>query len=191
MRIQRILLDNPNAPGYLLFECAFHNVKLPSPYPVHLETHHVPGPKPAELLALSRQHEPPCMADQVPLVWDHAEDVWVYDVDGNRYLDFTSGEPVANVSHSHPRQVEEIHRQADGVLFVPHAGTNSIISSSCRDPSREPGPDLFTIRSTFGSTAHASIYRDRCQSEYCFDDPHTAVRVCVVRGKPRLFGQVL
>jgi glutamate-1-semialdehyde aminotransferase len=37
------------------------------------------------------------MADQVPVVWDHAEDVWVYDVDGNKYLDFTSGVLVTSV----------------------------------------------------------------------------------------------
>ena len=29
--------------------------------------------------------------DQVPVVWDHGEGVWVWDVDGNRFLDFTSG----------------------------------------------------------------------------------------------------
>lgn len=83
---------------------------------MHLEKHQVPGPKSAELLALSKQHEPPCMADQVPLVWDHAEDVWVYDVDGNRYLDFTSGVLVANVGHSHPRHVEAIRRQAGRLM---------------------------------------------------------------------------
>jgi len=52
------------------------------------------------------------MADQLPLVWDHAEDVWVWDVDGNKYLDFTSGVLVANVGHAHARHVEAIRTQA-------------------------------------------------------------------------------
>ena len=56
------------------------------------------------------------MADQVPIVWDHAEDVWVYDVDGNRYLDFTSGVLVANVGHSHQHHVEAIRRQAGRLM---------------------------------------------------------------------------
>jgi 4-aminobutyrate aminotransferase len=81
-----------------------------------LAKHQVPGPKSAELLALSRKYEPPCMADQVPLVWDHAEDVWVYDVDGNRYLDFTSGVLVTNVGHSNPRHVEAIRAQAGRLM---------------------------------------------------------------------------
>jgi 4-aminobutyrate aminotransferase len=81
-----------------------------------LAKHQVPGPKSAELLALSTKYEPPCMADQVPLVWDHAEDVWVYDVDGNRYLDFTSGVLVTNVGHSNPRHVEAIRAQAGRLM---------------------------------------------------------------------------
>jgi 4-aminobutyrate aminotransferase-like enzyme len=59
---------------------------------MHLVKYRVPGPKSTELLALSGQYEPPRTADQVPLVWDHAEDVWV---DGNRYLDFASAAALA------------------------------------------------------------------------------------------------
>jgi 4-aminobutyrate aminotransferase len=72
----------------------------------------IPGPRSAELLAISAASEPPCAADQLPIVWDHAERVWITDVDGNRYLDFTSGVLVTNVGHSHPRHVEAIQQQA-------------------------------------------------------------------------------
>jgi 4-aminobutyrate aminotransferase len=99
---------------------------------VHLAKHPVPGPKSAELLALSRQHEPPCMADQVPLVWDHAEDVWVYDIDGNRYLDFTSGVLVTNVGHSHPRHVEAIRQQAGRLMNCYSFPTPERIALSAR-----------------------------------------------------------
>jgi 4-aminobutyrate aminotransferase len=83
---------------------------------MNLVKHQVPGPKSRELLDRSSLHEPPCMADQLPLVWDHAEDVWVYDVDGNRYLDFTSGVLVTNVGHSHPRHVEAIRQQSGRLM---------------------------------------------------------------------------
>ncbi len=72
----------------------------------------VPGPKSRALLEISRQYEPPCMADQVPLVWDHGEGARVWDVDGNEYIDFTSGVLVTNLGHSHPRHVAAIQRQA-------------------------------------------------------------------------------
>ncbi|GMR09851.1 MAG: 4-aminobutyrate--2-oxoglutarate transaminase [Anaerolineae bacterium] len=76
----------------------------------------VPGPKSAELLQISRGCEPPCVSDQVPVVWDHAERVWVTDVDGNEYLDFTSGVLVTNIGHSHPSHVAAIRHQAGRLM---------------------------------------------------------------------------
>jgi len=52
------------------------------------------------------------MSEQVPIVWKHAEGVWVTDVDGNTFLDFTSGVLVANAGHSHPRLVKAMQEQA-------------------------------------------------------------------------------
>jgi 4-aminobutyrate aminotransferase-like enzyme len=76
----------------------------------------VPGPKSAEYLELSRAYEPPCAADQVPVVWDSADRVWVTDVDGNRYIDFTSGVLVTNVGHNHPGLVRAIQNQASRLM---------------------------------------------------------------------------
>ena len=81
-----------------------------------LQKREVPGPRSAELLAISRQYEPPCMADQVPVVWDHGEGVWVTDVDDNEYLDFTSGVLVTNLGHSHPHHVAAIQQQASRLM---------------------------------------------------------------------------
>jgi 4-aminobutyrate aminotransferase len=52
----------------------------------------------------------------VPLVWDHGERVWVTDVDGNRYLDFTSGVLVTNLGHSHSLLVEAVQKQAERLM---------------------------------------------------------------------------
>lgn len=76
----------------------------------------VPGPKSSELLELSRAYEPPCAADQVPIVWDYADRVWVTDVDGNRYIDFTSGVLVTNVGHNHPELVRAVQGQASRLM---------------------------------------------------------------------------
>jgi 4-aminobutyrate aminotransferase len=77
-----------------------------------LSKREVPGPKSAALLEISKKYEPPCMADQVPVVWDHGEGVHVWDVDGNEYIDFTSGVLVTNLGHSHPTHVAAIQEQA-------------------------------------------------------------------------------
>ena len=81
-----------------------------------LEYRDVPGPRSAEILNRSAAYEPPCAADQTPIVWDHGEGVWVWDVDGNRYIDFTSGVLVSNLGHNHPGLVEAIKRQAPRMM---------------------------------------------------------------------------
>lgn len=84
--------------------------------PKKLPKRKIPGPESAKLLKLSKQYEPPCMADQVPVVWDHGERVWVTDVDGNEYIDFTSGVLVTNLGHSHPEHVKAIRQQAGRLM---------------------------------------------------------------------------
>ena len=51
----------------------------------------LPGPKSKKYLKISEKVEPRCTTQQAPVVWDHAEGVVVTDVDGNRFIDFTSG----------------------------------------------------------------------------------------------------
>jgi len=81
-----------------------------------LKKRNIPGPKSAELLKISEKYEPPCMADQLPIVWDHGKGVWVTDVDGNEYIDFTSGVLVTNLGHSHPHHVKAIQEQAERLM---------------------------------------------------------------------------
>jgi len=76
----------------------------------------IPGPRSAEILKRAKTYEPPSMADQLPIVWESGEGVWVMDVDGNRYLDFTSGVLVTNVGHANPVHVAAIEKQARRLL---------------------------------------------------------------------------
>ncbi len=52
------------------------------------------------------------MARHYPLVLERALDVNLWDVDGNRYLDFTAGFAVMNVGWNHPEVVRAIEQQA-------------------------------------------------------------------------------
>lgn len=76
----------------------------------------IPGPRARALLEMSRSYEPRSMSEQPPVVWADAEGVWVTDVDGNVFLDFSSGVLVANAGHSHPQIVHEIQQQAGRVI---------------------------------------------------------------------------
>ena len=58
-------------------------------------------------------------------VWTHLTDIqpvrgegiYLYDADGHRYTDFTSGIGVTSTGHSHPKVVKAIQEQAAALLF--------------------------------------------------------------------------
>jgi 4-aminobutyrate aminotransferase len=53
-----------------------------------------------------------------PLTVDRGEGIYIWDLQGNRYMDFTSGIAVANTGHSHPKVVEAIQEQAAKIIHA-------------------------------------------------------------------------
>lgn len=53
---------------------------------------------------------------RMPMVLERAEGTYVYDTEGNAYLDFTAGWAVLNVGHSHPKVTAAIQEQAGMIL---------------------------------------------------------------------------
>ncbi len=53
-----------------------------------------------------------------PVVVDHAEGIYVTDLDGKRYMDMTSGIAVTNTGHCHPRVVAAIREQAGKIIHA-------------------------------------------------------------------------
>jgi len=76
----------------------------------------IPGPNSQKYKALSEKYESHCLGYQAPIVWDHAQGVQVWDVDGNSFIDWTSGVLVTNVGHAHPKLAEAIGKQAKRLL---------------------------------------------------------------------------
>src|SRR4028119_503345 len=76
----------------------------------------MPGPRTLELLAESSKYEPRSMSEHVPIAWNRGERCYIEDVDGNVFLDFTSGVLVANAGHSHPRLVQAMKDQVGKVV---------------------------------------------------------------------------
>jgi 4-aminobutyrate aminotransferase-like enzyme len=75
-----------------------------------------PGPRSRALSRRLARIEPPGVntlwRGEPAILWREARGANVVDVDGNRYLDFTSGFGVAAVGHRHPRVVAAARRQA-------------------------------------------------------------------------------
>jgi 4-aminobutyrate aminotransferase/(S)-3-amino-2-methylpropionate transaminase len=71
-----------------------------------------------------------------------AEGSYVWDADGNRYLDWSAGIAVMNVGHSHPRVLEAVRRQAETFqhLCFAVAMNETYIELAERLNSLAPGP---------------------------------------------------
>src|ERR1700759_3892244 len=67
----------------------------------------------ADLLARRHYNVPRGVAGTHPIAADRAEGVWLWDVEGRKYLDFTSGIGVMNVGHHHPHVTGAIQRQLE------------------------------------------------------------------------------
>src|SRR5437773_6142729 len=59
----------------------------------------IPHPDSIATLEKLREFEPQSMRGQPPIVWDRAEDIFVFDKYGNRWLDWSSGVLVTNAGH--------------------------------------------------------------------------------------------
>ena len=82
----------------------------------------LPGPRAREVLEKDNAYISPSYTRGYPLVIDQGKGVLVQDVDGNVFLDFTSGIAVCNTGHCHPAVVEAIIDQAR--KFIHMSGTD-------------------------------------------------------------------
>ncbi len=78
----------------------------------------LPHPESVATLERLRQFEPLSMRGQPPLVWERAEDIFVFDKYGNRWLDWSSGVLVTNAGHGAPEVKQAIVDQVNsGLLY--------------------------------------------------------------------------
>jgi 4-aminobutyrate aminotransferase len=81
-----------------------------------------PGPRARALVARDNRVIAPCAGRVYPFVIERGEGCYVWDVDGNRYLDLNAGIAVVAAGHSHPRMVRAIQEQA--TRFIHMAATD-------------------------------------------------------------------
>src|SRR5260221_14612377 len=77
----------------------------------------LPHPDSVATLEKLRLYEPQSMRGQPPVVWDRAEDIYVYDKYGNRWLDWSSGVLVTNCGHGAPEVRTAIIDQVNSGLL--------------------------------------------------------------------------
>lgn len=80
-----------------------------------------PGPKAKKIIAKDRKYMATATKTS-PIAAKRGSGVQITDVDGNTYLDFTSGVAVLNTGHCHPKIVEAVQKQASRLMHF--AGTD-------------------------------------------------------------------
>jgi len=78
----------------------------------------LPGPRASKLIEIDQTYVSPSYTRVYPLVVKNAQGVWVHDVDGNLFLDFTAGIAVCATGHCHPLVVKAIKEQAERLLHM-------------------------------------------------------------------------
>ena len=83
----------------------------------HIKTE-LPGPRTRDLLARDAMVVAPCYPRDYPFAMSHGRGAEVWDVDGNRFLDFAAGIAVCSTGHSHPAVVEAVKQAAGRFLHI-------------------------------------------------------------------------
>lgn len=83
----------------------------------HIKTE-LPGPKAKALIARDAEVVSPSYPRDYPFVMSHGKGAEVWDVDGNRFLDFAAGIAVCATGHSHPEVVGAITEAAKEFLHI-------------------------------------------------------------------------
>ncbi len=83
-----------------------------------MEPMKLPGPKARALIKRDSAVVSPSYPRGYPFVMSHGKGSFVWDVDGNRFLDFMAGIAVTATGHAHPKVVKAIQQQAEKFIHI-------------------------------------------------------------------------
>jgi len=78
----------------------------------------LPGPKAKALVERDQKVISNSYPRDYPFVMDHGKGSYLWDVDGNKFIDLMSGIAVNSTGHSHPEVVKAIQEQAEKFLHI-------------------------------------------------------------------------
>jgi len=109
----------------------------------HIKTT-LPGPKSRAMIERDVKVTSPSYPRDYPFVMSHGKGTEVWDVDGNRFLDFAAGIAVCATGHAHPRVVKAVQDAAGKFLHISSDYWHEEFTSLCEKlsalaPMSEPG----------------------------------------------------
>lgn len=108
-----------------------------------------------------------------------AEGPWVYDVDGQRYLDCLSAYSAVNQGHCHPRIVAALQAQAARVTLTSRAYRNDQLAPFCRELAELCGLDAVLPMNTGAEAVETAIKAARRWGYMCKGVPADRAEIIV------------
>ena len=93
----------------------------------------------------------------LPVVIARAEGVWVYDREGNRYMDMLSAYSALNQGHRHPRIVQALKEQVDKVTLTSRAFHNELFGPFCEKLCRLAGMEMALLMNSGAEAVETAI----------------------------------
>ncbi|QDU63548.1 4-aminobutyrate aminotransferase PuuE [Planctomycetes bacterium Pan216] len=117
----------------------------------------VPGPKAQRIIAAEDPVISPSYTRDVPLVVQRGQGLWLEDVDGNEFLDFTAGIAVCAAGHCHPHVVAAIKKQSSELLHMCGADYRYPVMSELAQALARIAPGATPKRVFFANSGAESI----------------------------------
>jgi ornithine--oxo-acid transaminase len=112
--------------------------------------------KTQELLALTDRYSAPNYLP-LPIVIAKAEGVWVWDPEGNRYMDMLSSYSALNQGHRHPKIIQAVKNQLDRVTLTSRAFHNDQMGPFCQKVAEVTGKEKVLIMNTGAEAVETAI----------------------------------
>ncbi|MBI1950575.1 MAG: ornithine--oxo-acid transaminase [Acidobacteria bacterium] len=93
----------------------------------------------------------------LPVVLTRGEGVWVYDPEGNRYMDMLSAYSALNHGHRHPRIVQALKDQADRITLTSRAFHNDLFGPLCEKLCRLAAKEMTLLMNSGAEAVETAI----------------------------------
>ncbi len=93
----------------------------------------------------------------LPVVLIRGEGVWVYDPEGNRYMDMLSAYSALNQGHRHPKIIQALKDQADRITLTSRAFHNESFGPFCEALCRMAGQEMALLMNSGAEAVETAI----------------------------------
>ncbi len=117
----------------------------------------LPGPKARRLINKDKKFISQSHTKEYPLVVKRANGAIVEDVDGNKFLDFTSGVAVCGTGHCHPEVISTITKQASELIHMCGADFYNPLQIQLAEKLSNISPGPKPKRTFFGNSGTEAV----------------------------------